>query len=531
MATPLKQSPLTPSSLQSPFSPHVHSLSGENEDYKLYRSIMDGIGNEFTKPEGLEEISQTLGVRQTNPRNRVSILIFGNHSAGKSSFINWYVGQKIQAESMAMETSGFTFVTSGKKRASFRGAATLRHFPFIKGIENFTGVQEYLATEVVPSSKRNFPFVDLIDTPGLTDGKLQYAFDVNAILCWLADRVDLVFVFFDPHGQAMVERTMDVVKLVKQVNNPEKIHYFLTKADSIATEAERLKVLSQLSQNLSAAAREVSNQRYYGQHALEVKTIYRPNEPEPTFGCNGNNNTSSDDSDGLVIHSALSPPPKTPTSTTSSSSSASSMSRTPSLISSSTHDINHEKKDFNQIDELVQLVDKTVKQNVQKHCETLEKTVVILRDRIDEELVKHEQLTVRNQRAAMLRWTLLITAWTLPIFLLSYILHFIETIFFSKVKAPWAAPFLITIHVLASVAELFDSSDHRYTILASVMIVFILFLIGARLLTLVQVPLKSDKEINKYQVWRDTLQQMLDKRSGCVNMYWDRFLAGSVEVE
>lgn len=58
-----------------------------------------------------------------------------------------------------------------------------------------------------------FGLVDFIDSPGLADGKLQYPFPVNDVIGWLADRVDLVFVFFDPHGQATCERTMDIVKV------------------------------------------------------------------------------------------------------------------------------------------------------------------------------------------------------------------------------------------------------------------------------------------------------------------------------
>jgi hypothetical protein len=43
-----------------------------------------------------------------------------------------------------METSSFTFVTSGKKRDTFKGAATLRFLPFIAGIEQFEGCVEHL---------------------------------------------------------------------------------------------------------------------------------------------------------------------------------------------------------------------------------------------------------------------------------------------------------------------------------------------------------------------------------------------------
>jgi ribosome biogenesis GTPase A len=45
---------------------------------------------------------------------RRRVMIVGNHSAGKSSFINWYIGENIQKTGVAIETRGFTFVTSGK---------------------------------------------------------------------------------------------------------------------------------------------------------------------------------------------------------------------------------------------------------------------------------------------------------------------------------------------------------------------------------------------------------------------------------
>ena len=45
----------------------------------------------------------------------------GNHSAGKSSFINWYVEEHIQKTGVAIETQGFTFITSGRRRESLTG--------------------------------------------------------------------------------------------------------------------------------------------------------------------------------------------------------------------------------------------------------------------------------------------------------------------------------------------------------------------------------------------------------------------------
>jgi hypothetical protein len=120
----------------------------------------------------------------------------------------------VQKESAAMETTAFTWIINQKvgKRDTWLGPATLKHFPYLEGIDSaFEKLTENLRTEIVPSTEHNFHNIELIDTPGLTDGDLVYPYDVNAILTWIAHKVDLVFVFFDPHGQALCKRTKDVV--------------------------------------------------------------------------------------------------------------------------------------------------------------------------------------------------------------------------------------------------------------------------------------------------------------------------------
>ena len=55
---------------------------------------------------GLEQIAKHLStlsngrLTQCNdiraPQKKLYVMIIGNHSAGKSSFINWYIGEKLQ---------------------------------------------------------------------------------------------------------------------------------------------------------------------------------------------------------------------------------------------------------------------------------------------------------------------------------------------------------------------------------------------------------------------------------------------------
>ena len=163
-----------------------------------------------------------------------------------------YIEETIQKTGVAMETSGFTFVTSGKKRDTMTGKATLKLFPHFKELADVAGARrsanalrlyqemmvtmaltvhsgnvECITTEVCLSKAKRFPVVTFVDTPGLVDGTMQYPFDVDKSIIWLSaclctceppsnrcdagKLADLVFVFFDPMGQALCKHTLDVI--------------------------------------------------------------------------------------------------------------------------------------------------------------------------------------------------------------------------------------------------------------------------------------------------------------------------------
>ena len=74
-----------------------------------------------------------------------------------------------------------------------------------------SGVERFLGTEIATSKQKCFHFVTFIDTPGLVDGDMMYPYDVDHCLDWLGDKADLILVFFDPLGQALCKRTLNVV--------------------------------------------------------------------------------------------------------------------------------------------------------------------------------------------------------------------------------------------------------------------------------------------------------------------------------
>ncbi|XP_002733769.1 uncharacterized protein LOC100378905 [Saccoglossus kowalevskii] len=219
--------------------------------------------------QGLIQIAERLGLNLLAPRKKITVLLIGNHSAGKSSFINWYIEEHVQRTGVAIETQGFTFVTSGRKRESLTGNATLHLYPHFKELVNIEGVVEYLVTEITTSKQKKFSLVTFVDTPGLVDGDMKYPFNVDESILWLGDRADLIFVFFDPIGQALCKRTLNLVEKLNE-DHSDRIRFYLSKADEAGHESDRQRVMMQIVQ-------ELCKRPGLNKTCFDMPTIYVPN--------------------------------------------------------------------------------------------------------------------------------------------------------------------------------------------------------------------------------------------------------------
>lgn len=220
------------------------------------------------KDKGLVEMGKSVGLQLMAPRRKIVVMLIGNHSAGKSSFINWYIEHNVQKTGVAIETQGFTLVTSGKKRETLTGKATLHLYPHFKALEKIKGVIDYLSTEICPSKAKKFNLVTFVDTPGLVDGEMHYPYDVEKSILWLGNMADQIFVFFDPIGQALCRRTINLVEKINS-SHSEKIHFYLSKADEAGCESDRQKVMMQIVQ-------ELCKRPGLNKCGFEMPTIYIP---------------------------------------------------------------------------------------------------------------------------------------------------------------------------------------------------------------------------------------------------------------
>ncbi|KAF6734562.1 EH domain-containing protein 1 [Oryzias melastigma] len=258
----------------------IKSRSGANAE-----SIAGGVSSDerilrdihqlYTDSEsGLITVAESVGVKLLPPRKKITVMLMGNHSAGKSSFINWYVEEHIQRTGVAIETQGFSFVTNGRKRESLTGNATLHLYPHFKPLQEFKGVSEYLSTEICTSRQKKFSLVTFVDSPGLVDGDMKYPFDVDEVILWLGDLCDLLLVFFDPMGQALCKRTLNIVESLNEKHG-DRLHFYLSKADEAGGESDRQRVMMQIVQ-------ELCKRPGLNKCGFDMPTIYIPNPNKPS---------------------------------------------------------------------------------------------------------------------------------------------------------------------------------------------------------------------------------------------------------
>ena len=130
---------------------------------------------------------------------------------------------------MAVESQGFTIIRSGTDVQDIKGEGALVDNDHVAAVvqrlppgdrKRFV---DHLTMLVRTSTAKDFPRIDLIDTPGLVDGHVVYPFDVNRVIVELASIADLILVFLDPIGQALCSRTMNVVKELNDKGHYDKM--------------------------------------------------------------------------------------------------------------------------------------------------------------------------------------------------------------------------------------------------------------------------------------------------------------------
>lgn len=131
------------------------------------------------------------------------VLCLGNHSSGKSTFINHLAGAEVQATGVAPTDDCFTLITYGAVEETVDGRATVVDpaLPFADFEQYGKDFLDHLKLKRVPLESLKGVF--LIDSPGLIDhagsaSDSSRGYDFKAVVRAFAENADLVIFFFDP---------------------------------------------------------------------------------------------------------------------------------------------------------------------------------------------------------------------------------------------------------------------------------------------------------------------------------------------
>lgn len=142
------------------------------------------------------------------------ILLIGNHSSGKSTFINHLLGQEVQRTGMAPTDDCFTLISYGERREERDGAAIVSNPELSYG-----GLRRFGPDFLSHFAMRKLPNVlvrdmTLVDSPGTIDAadpNSGRGYDFEGVVRWFAERADVVLLFFDPERPGTTTETLTVL--------------------------------------------------------------------------------------------------------------------------------------------------------------------------------------------------------------------------------------------------------------------------------------------------------------------------------
>lgn len=171
-----------------------------------YEDVLDPLAEQslFRRPPTVGEL-----------RRPPQVLLLGNHSSGKSTFLNHLLGEDVQRTGVAPTDDGFTIITHGVTATERDGAAVVSNpdLPY-EGLRHFgSQLVSHVRLKLHPAELLRT--VTLIDSPGMIDeAKAEdgRGFDFPGVVRWFAERADLVMVFFDPDKPGTTGETLQVFR-------------------------------------------------------------------------------------------------------------------------------------------------------------------------------------------------------------------------------------------------------------------------------------------------------------------------------
>jgi len=214
---------------------------------KLMQSVLLPLNSKFNGP--LEDSADS----KLTPMPFVFLL--GNHSSGKSSFVNHVLERRVQNTGVAPTDDGFTIIVPGERDLDQDG-------PSLVGSPDmgFSGLRIFgpgLIHHTKLKIRANLAIKDimLVDSPGMIDSpsdSIEYnrGYDFEGAARWFAEHADVILLFFDPDKPGTTGETLSVLTNAL-AGMDHKLHIVLNKVDQFKKIHDFARAYGSLCWNLS----------------------------------------------------------------------------------------------------------------------------------------------------------------------------------------------------------------------------------------------------------------------------------------
>lgn len=194
------------------------------------------------------------------------VLLLGNHSSGKSSFINYVLNRKVQTTGVAPTDDNFTIIGVGDEDIDKDGPALVGDPDLgFSGLKNFGPVLVNHTQLKVRAGIAVRDFM-IVDSPGMIDSpvgrttstamvgefgeNMDRGYDFAGVCRWYAERADVILLFFDPDKPGTTGETLTI--LTSSLKGFDyKMHIILNKADQFRRIHDFARAYGSLCWNLS----------------------------------------------------------------------------------------------------------------------------------------------------------------------------------------------------------------------------------------------------------------------------------------
>lgn len=205
-------------------------------------SITDGIKRiYFSKIRALEETYKFGSffsplLQEGDFEAKPSVLLLGQYSTGKSTFIKYLLGRDYPGIHIGPEptTDRFVVVHHGPADRTTPGNTLV-----VQTSKPFTGLSQFgngflSKFQGSECDNRLLEEITLVDTPGVLSGekqRIQRGYDFKHVCGWFASRCDLILLLFDPNKLDISDEFRSVMSTLK--SHEDKVRIVLNKADQV----------------------------------------------------------------------------------------------------------------------------------------------------------------------------------------------------------------------------------------------------------------------------------------------------------